>query len=194
MPARRVLPRYALTLLLLAVAGGGWCQTQLLDPEPRPCRTQDAAAAAALSQGRRNEYPAGGVLMVLAKVAAGLFGSLEVYLCPEGDAQVECRDRVPLQLADGSGTRYSLHDVPRTDNYEIAVLLPDDITCPTCTLQVTQGQLGTDSREGSSFMTHLTPVSPQLRVLTRACARHHACPTREHAFCADIAVRELPDG
>ncbi|KAG0713265.1 hypothetical protein GWK47_016580 [Chionoecetes opilio] len=167
MPARRVMPRCTALFLLLAVAGGGWCQTQLLDPEPRPCRTQDAAAAAALSQGRRNEYPAGGVLMVLAKVAAGLFGSLEVYLCPEGDAQVECRDRVPLQLADGSGTRYSLHDVPRTDNYEIAVLLPDDITCPTCTLQ--------------------------LRVLTRACARHHACPTTEYAFCADIAVRKIKE-
>ena len=33
------------------------------------------------------------VLMVLAEVPAGLFGSLEIDLCPEGDAEVECLDR-----------------------------------------------------------------------------------------------------
>ena len=49
-----------------------------------------------------------------------------------------CPHRVPLQLADGSGYSYSLQKVPRTDNYEIPVILPDNITCQACTLQVSQ--------------------------------------------------------
>ena len=54
--------------------------------------------------------------------------------------------RVPLQLADGSGTSYNLQKVPRTDNYEIPVILPDDITCPACTLQVSRAKVFLDSR------------------------------------------------
>ncbi|XP_063881352.1 uncharacterized protein LOC135111691 isoform X1 [Scylla paramamosain] len=169
MTASLVTPR-CLLLLLLTVAGGSWCQTLLLDPEPRPCRTQDnATARAVLSQGRRNEYPAGGVLMLLAKMPAGLFGSLQVFLCPDSDAEVECEDRVPLELADGSGTSYSLQKVPRTDRYEIPVILPDDITCPACTLQV--------------------------RVLTRDCADEEVveapCPEKEVTFCSDITIRDI---
>ncbi|XP_063881644.1 uncharacterized protein LOC135111865 [Scylla paramamosain] len=168
MTARLVTPRCAALLLLLTVAGGGWCQTLLLDPAPRACRTQDnAAAGAVLSQGRRNEYPAGGVLMLLAKVPAGLFGSLQVFLCPDSDAEVECEDRVPLELADGSGTSYSLQKVPRTDRYEIPVILSNHITCPACTLQV--------------------------RVLTRDCAEavEAPCPEKEVTFCSDITIRDI---
>ena len=62
---------------------------------------------------------------------------------------------MPLQLADGSGTSYSLQKVPRTDNYEIPVLLPDDITCPTCTLQVSQGQVFTESRLGHASQSFI---------------------------------------
>ena len=57
-----------------------------------------------------------------------------------------CPHRVPLQMADGSGTSYSLQKVPRTDKYEIPVILPDDITCPACTLQVSPAQVLLESR------------------------------------------------
>ncbi|XP_045115756.1 uncharacterized protein LOC123507166 [Portunus trituberculatus] len=173
MTARLVTPRCSALLILLMVAGGSWCQTKLLDPEPRFCRTQDNASAI-LSPGRRNEYPAGGVLMVLAKVPAGLFGTLQVFLCPDGESEVECEDRVPLQLADGSGNSYSLQKVPRTDNYEIPVILPDNITCQVCTLQ--------------------------LRVLTRDCADEEGvegeeapCTAEVVTFCSDITVRDIKE-
>lgn len=171
MPAYLLTPRRGLLCLLfvLAVAGGGWGQT-LLDPEPRACRTRDDAAVSAeaadeLYQGRRNEYPAGGVLMVLAKVPAGLFGSLEVYLCPDGEAEEECLDRVPLQLADGSGTSFDLQKVAVADKYEVPVILPDGVTCPTCTLQ--------------------------MRVVSRGCEDEAECPPTEEVTCANLTVREI---
>ena len=72
-----------------------------------------------------------------------------------GGSDSRCPNRVPLQLADGSGTSFDLQKVPRTDRYEIPVILPDDITCPTCTLQVSQGQVFTESclgHAGQSFI------------------------------------------
>lgn len=45
-------------------------------------------------------------------------------------------NRVPLQLADGSGSSFDLQGVTVSNNYEIPVILPDDVTCPICTLQV----------------------------------------------------------
>ncbi|XP_050731511.1 uncharacterized protein LOC127006072 [Eriocheir sinensis] len=165
MTASSVMPRrLACLFFLLSVAGGGWCQT-LLDPEPRTCRTQNTAAAAAGTEGHRNEYPAGGVLMVLANVPAGLFGSLEVFLCPDGEAKVECLDRVPLQLADGSGTNFDLSKVTVTDKYEVPVILPDGLTCPTCTLQ--------------------------MRVVSRGCEDEAECPPTEDVTCANLTVREI---
>lgn len=50
-------------------------------------------------------------------------------------------NRVPLQLGDGSGTIYDLSKVPSADKYEIPVILPDDVTCVTCTLQVSLRQV-----------------------------------------------------
>lgn len=33
------------------------------------------------------------VLIVLAKVPTGLFGSLQLFLCPDGEAREECLDK-----------------------------------------------------------------------------------------------------
>lgn len=50
-----------------------------------------------------------------------------------------CAHRVPLQLADGSGTSFDLQQITATDDYEMPVILPDGVTCPFCTLQVSLG-------------------------------------------------------
>lgn len=40
--------------------------------------------------------------MVLAQIPAGLFGSLQMFLCPDGGAEEECLDRWEEEESDGT--------------------------------------------------------------------------------------------
>ncbi|ROT74831.1 chitin binding-like protein [Penaeus vannamei] len=126
-------PLSPVLILVLCMAAGAWGQT-LLDPISRACRGMaDANQAKALS---RNEYPAGGLLMVLASVPAGVKGFFKFYLCLDDDAgQEECLNKKSLQLADGSGDTFDLSKVVKEGSYEIPLTIPDDVTCDTCSVQ-----------------------------------------------------------
>ncbi|KAK3866169.1 hypothetical protein Pcinc_028285 [Petrolisthes cinctipes] len=127
-------------LLLLMLWVIGLCGGQVMvDPITRPChdlgKTDGAEVAARVSI---NTYVAGGVMAALVSLPADLSGFFEFYLCPEegNTAQEECLVRLPLQLADGSGARYDLADVPDKKLHEVLLILPDEVTCDTCTLQL----------------------------------------------------------
>ncbi|XP_027214893.2 uncharacterized protein [Penaeus vannamei] len=126
-------PLSPVLILVLCMAAGAWGQT-LLDPISRACRGMTVGnQAKALS---RNEYPAGGLLMVLASVPAGVKGFFKFYLCLDDDAgQEECLNKKSLQLADGSGDTFDLSKVVKEGSYEIPLTIPDDVTCDTCSVQ-----------------------------------------------------------
>ncbi|XP_063596560.1 uncharacterized protein LOC134773301 [Penaeus indicus] len=127
------LPVTPVLILVLSMAAGAWSQV-LLDPVSRECRGMaDRAQLKALT---RNEYPAGGLLMVLASVPAGVKGYFKFYLCLNDDAgREECLNKVSLQLADGSGDTFDLSKVGKAGSYEIPLTIPDDVTCDTCSVQ-----------------------------------------------------------
>nr|XP_027232256.1 uncharacterized protein LOC113823767 [Penaeus vannamei] len=122
----------------LALLGGSCSAQSLLDPIPRQCRNLGDVEVDSYtkSPARMNEYPAGGILMTLARIPADLKGTFEFYLCPEegNTQQEECLFRIPLQLAD---VRDAVQDGPdpRGDSYEIPLMLPDEVTCDDCVLQ-----------------------------------------------------------
>ncbi|KAK4296913.1 hypothetical protein Pmani_030624 [Petrolisthes manimaculis] len=146
-----------ISCLLLLLMLGGLCGGQfMVDPITRPCndmvstwghvrvtirnggnegKTDEAEVTARAS---KNTYVAGGVMAALVSMPADLSGFFEFYLCPEegNTAQEECLFRLPLQLADGSGIRYHLADVPDKKLHEVLLILPDEVTCDTCTLQL----------------------------------------------------------
>ncbi|XP_042877150.1 uncharacterized protein LOC122256485 [Penaeus japonicus] len=123
-----------LTLVILLFMRGSWGQT-LIDPPSRECRGMINGDVQ--TSVTRNEYPAGGFLMVLASIPAGLTGSFEFYLClnDDGSAGEECLSKIPLQLGDGSGVTFDLSKVTTSNKYEIPLILPDDVTCDTCSVQ-----------------------------------------------------------
>nr|ADW10719.1 K9 [Penaeus chinensis] len=120
-------------ILALSMAAGAWSQV-LLDPISRECRGM--AAGAQQTALIRNEYPAGGLLMVLASVPAGVKGYFKFYLCLDDDAgQEECLNKVSLPLADASGDTFDLSKVGKAGSYEIPLTIPDDVTCDSCSVQ-----------------------------------------------------------
>ncbi|CAL4190481.1 unnamed protein product, partial [Meganyctiphanes norvegica] len=116
------IPEMDVVLRLLLIVASMFVMTsfgqQLLDPPPRQCRTlgtnigsdEDVSDEASVEGPTRNEYPAGGSMMVLALIPDGLTGVFEFYLCPPepelGDQQEECLVKVPLMLGDRSGTQF----------------------------------------------------------------------------------------
>ncbi|XP_068219350.1 uncharacterized protein [Palaemon carinicauda] len=162
-------PRAILLLTLVIYMFSGPVTAQnLLDPIPRPCRNlaggEDPTSDVEV---QRNEYPSGGTMMVLAQVPGGTKGVFEFYLCLEdGNTQdEECLDRQPLQLADGSGPSFDMSKVPASGNFEIPIIIPDNVSCEKCTLQ--------------------------WRVLVEQCIEAENCQLMDQEFCSDISVREI---
>ena len=77
------------------------------------------------------------ILDIDVELTANHIGYFEFRICPNNDpkkvATQECLDRYLLPLADGSGTKVP---VPSNKNrYQIAVKLPEGLTCTQCVLQ-----------------------------------------------------------
>ncbi|XP_066973520.1 uncharacterized protein [Macrobrachium rosenbergii] len=163
------LPQAKLLLCLILYSISSRVTAQnLLDPIPRPCRSLAGGPSPPSDvEVKRNEYPAGGTMMVLAQVPGGIKGIFEFYLCLEdGNSQdEECLVRQPLQLADGSGTKFDMSTIPEPGNFEIPVVIPDNVSCEKCTLQ--------------------------WRVLVEECPSDMNCQVMDEEFCADISVREI---
>lgn len=155
----------------LALLGGSCSAQSLLDPIPRQCRNLGDVEVDSYtkSPARMNEYPAGGILMTLARIPADLKGTFEFYLCPEegNTQQEECLIRIPLQLADGSGTQFKMDQIREADSYEIPLMLPDEVTCDDCVLQ--------------------------WRVVTENCQDVSDCDIVDETFCADVNIREVKE-
>nr|XP_045619674.1 uncharacterized protein LOC123771260 [Procambarus clarkii] len=158
-----------IALFLLSVVTCGCVGQTLIDPIPRPCRSLGSPVSwQARPSDKHNEYPSGGLLMALASIPSGVEGVFEFYLCPEevNSQEEECLERLPLQLADGSGTTFNLSTVTRADKYEIPIVLPDDTTCELCTLQ-----------------WHL---------VMKEC-EDEDCTIVDRVFCSDVTIREAKD-
>ncbi|XP_037797422.1 uncharacterized protein LOC119592611 [Penaeus monodon] len=149
-------------VLVLSMAAGAWSQI-LLDPVSRECRGM--AGSAKLNAVSRNEYPAGGLLMVLASVPAGVKGYFKFYLCLDDDAgREECLNKKSLQLADASGDTFDLSKVVKAGSYEIPLTIPDDVTCDTC--------------------------SVQWHVEVEDCGNNESCSLTSQDSCFDIKIRQ----
>ncbi|XP_042877157.1 uncharacterized protein LOC122256493 [Penaeus japonicus] len=150
-------------ILALSMAAGAWGQS-LLHPPSRECR--GPAGGAGQEPQVRNEYPAGGFMMVLASVPAGLKGYFKFYLCLDdgNPGQEECLNKISLQLADGSGDTFDLSKVSKSDKYEIPLIIPDDVTCDAC--------------------------SVQWQVETMDCGDNKDCKVASQVSCFDVKIRE----
>ncbi|CAL4078483.1 unnamed protein product [Meganyctiphanes norvegica] len=175
----------AVVLRLLLIVAAMFVMTslgqQLLDPPPRQCRTlgtnigseEDVSDEVSVEAGAtRNEYPAGGSMMVLALIPDGLTGVFEFYLCPLepelGDQQEECLVKVPLVLGDRSGTQFDLSKVEKTDKYEIPIWLPEDLPSDNYTLM--------------------------WRVVVTECDDDYSgetCVLKDDSFCTDVQIRDV---
>ncbi|CAG7710000.1 unnamed protein product [Allacma fusca] len=101
-------------------------------------------------------YKSGSKVNITINLTAAHLGYFELKLCPHNNPLVpatqECLDQYPLQLVDGSGSRF----VPpnRAAHYVLHVQLPQGVTCQQCVLQWhynTGNSWGTDP-DGSSGM------------------------------------------
>lgn len=84
-------------------------------------------------------YESGEVISVTVQLTASHKGYFEFKLCPKDNPRKrttqECLDKYPLQLADGTGTRYN---IPNKNGYQLLTVklrLPEDVTCRDCTFQ-----------------------------------------------------------
>ncbi|GBL98536.1 hypothetical protein AVEN_111646-1 [Araneus ventricosus] len=87
-----------------------------------------------------NELFCGGIYIIKVTIdlTANHLGYFEFRICPNNNTKKivgqSCLDKYPLQLADGSGTRFHVESryLGLTD---IKLRLPKDLTCSQCVLQ-----------------------------------------------------------
>lgn len=120
-------------------------------------------------------YDQGEVISVSVQLTASHKGYFEFKICkkdnPRKRTTQECLDKYPLQLEDGSGTRYN---IPNKSGYQLITVklrLPEDVTCRDCTFQWKYNagnSWGADSSSGRNCL---------------------GCGNQEQFYgCADIAI------
>lgn len=80
------------------------------------------------------EYSQGEIIETEVEITANHMGYFEFSLCPHNSPLVPATEDCfrLLELADGSGTRWTLHNDVSPKRYKIAVKLPPDVTCTQC--------------------------------------------------------------
>ena len=111
------------------------------DPWERP-QPRDNEAGGKYGNGIIvKNYPAGSDMNVVVEVTTSHRGWFEFRLCVNNDVtniiNHDCLNDNLLQLADGSGTRYSIGYMPENSkgNVSVALRLPEGLTCSQCVLQ-----------------------------------------------------------
>ncbi|XP_042903334.1 uncharacterized protein [Parasteatoda tepidariorum] len=83
-------------------------------------------------------YMQGQVIKATIDLTANHLGYFEFRICPNNNAkkvvQQKCLDQYPLELADGSGTKYYV-DGAEMGLIDIYLRLPQGLTCSQCVLQ-----------------------------------------------------------
>ncbi|GBN69096.1 hypothetical protein AVEN_50956-1 [Araneus ventricosus] len=81
-------------------------------------------------------YKSGQTITAITNIVANHFGWMEFKICPEEPGKTatqECLDQHPLQLADGSGTRYNLGS--QRGPVKVQLKLPEGFKCDRCVFQ-----------------------------------------------------------
>lgn len=85
------------------------------------------------------KYRPGQVFKSTVEITANHRGFFEFKLCPHNDPSTEvtqdCLDYYPLELADGSGTKY--YPSAGTGPFSVQLILPNHLTCSQCVFQWT---------------------------------------------------------
>ncbi|KFM73151.1 hypothetical protein X975_18720, partial [Stegodyphus mimosarum] len=85
------------------------------------------------------QYKPGQVIKSTVDITANHRGFFEFKLCPHNSPSIvatqSCLDQYPLELADGSGTKY--YPGPGTGPFSVQLRLPDHLTCTQCVFQWT---------------------------------------------------------
>ncbi|CAL4062488.1 unnamed protein product, partial [Meganyctiphanes norvegica] len=83
------------------------------------------------------EYTKGSTILVEVDITVSHWGNMKFKLCPVNDKTVpatqECFDRYPLARADGKGNEIKI-DGERI--YAVELVLPSELTCTQCVMQV----------------------------------------------------------
>ncbi|XP_015907215.1 uncharacterized protein [Parasteatoda tepidariorum] len=101
-------------------------------PEPRPNEDGGIYGKGIVVK----TYKSGEVITITTIIHANHLGYFEFKLCPVQDGvkiDQDCLDKYPLQLADGSGTKYELGR--QKGAVKVDVKLPDGLKCDRCVLQ-----------------------------------------------------------
>ncbi|KAK8733026.1 hypothetical protein OTU49_006717, partial [Cherax quadricarinatus] len=112
------------------------------------------------------------VMLVRAHVPHVEKGTFEFYLCPRTNpTDEECLVRWPLDISGVEGRQYQMTRSIKGGEYEIPVVLPNGVTCDSCTLQwtlVTEQCAPEDAEEG----------------------RDPDCSVQRTTLCSDISIVE----
>ncbi|CAL1280997.1 unnamed protein product [Larinioides sclopetarius] len=101
-------------------------------PEPRPNEDGGKYGKGVIAR----TYKSGETITVITNIVANHFGWMEFKICPEEPGKTatqECLDQHPLQLADGSGTRYDLGS--QRGPVKVQLKLPEGFKCERCVFQ-----------------------------------------------------------
>jgi len=102
-------------------------------------------------------YTEGQVIDVTVELTASHLGYFELKLCPHNNPLVpveqSCLDQYPLELVDGSGSRFYIND-QAAKPYYYQVKLPQGVTCRQCVVQLhyNTGNSWGVSKDGESCM------------------------------------------
>lgn len=85
-----------------------------------------------------HRYKSGSIIDVSVRLTASHLGHFEFHLCPLKTTKEletdECFEQYPLPLADGSGYKFPIKVYRKTD-YDISLILPNDVTCQQCVIR-----------------------------------------------------------
>lgn len=101
--------------------------------------TRENEAGGKYAQGIiTRHYRKGQVITVDVELTANHYGYMTFKLCPNNNIHKaiteECLNRYTLQMADGSGPKYTLRTL-RKGHYKIDLKLPEGLSCSQCVLQ-----------------------------------------------------------
>ncbi|XP_042229753.1 uncharacterized protein LOC121871470 [Homarus americanus] len=152
-------------LLLFVLAVGTVSAQQLISPPSRACRELGAMNSGVNDGTSVPKYSAGQTITVTAQVPNMKSGAFEFDLCPRADVQDEdCLFKYPLELAEGGGHQFKIESENPGGQYEVSLLLPQGVTCETCTIMWT--------------------------LITKQCAQDSSCSNQRTDLCADISITD----
>ncbi|XP_071525787.1 uncharacterized protein [Panulirus ornatus] len=123
-------------LRLLGILAVTAAQT-LVDPPSRECRELGTLSSRNQVTRPVPQYVAGEIITARVEVPEVDGGILAFYLCPEVGVtdEEECLLKMPLKLkGERQGHRLNLTKTSAATEYNVQVVLPDDVICDSCTL------------------------------------------------------------